>query len=903
MPVTLPRGRVRTLLAVLAVSAGKFVSTDELADRIWGAELPDRVRPSLQTLVNRLRHALGADQVETGPGGYALRVDPDQVDSLLFHKLLDNASSAGNADDEREAIVAALSLWRDSPFADLQSDWLALSESPRLHERYLAAAERRIDLDVEDTRYGEVLAELRELTSRHPLRESLWIRLFERLYTAGRFAEGLELYETARRHLADELGTDPGPELQAIHRRLLAPGSTRTTAKAVPRQLPPDLNRFAGRHQEMAALDKLFKAIPDEPEQAATIVVLHGEGGVGKTCLTVRWAHSVADRFPDGQLFLRLRGYGPAEPVSPELALGYMLRSLDIPGAEIPDGEEARTALLRTTLAGRRMLVILDDARSAEQVRPLIPGVGCVVVVTSRSQLRGLVARDGAHPIAIEQLPPEDARGMLHLIVEDRRGRLDDEAASELAALASHLPLALALVGERLARDRSLGTEELARQLRHQAELLDVLETGDDSSTELRAVFSWSYRTLEPETARMFRLLGLHPGPTIGTPAAAALAGITIQQARKQLDRLVNLHLLRNATDARFLMHDLLRAYATERTDQIDPADARLEATTRLLRWYLYTAAGGRRTLRTAVPPSDPGPPPPDLRPLSLTSEPEAIQWFDTERPSLLAAIRTATELGLHAVATELRFSLTDYLEMRSSPSEAIANSKGSLRSARLSGDQRLEALAANHVGASLGRSGQLDAAIPHLERALALFQAIGDKRGELAATENLGNCQRGQDAVDCLHRALDLATELNSDRLSMTHTNLAAAYNEQRQYQKAATHAVRAVELCRDGGALPDLVAALDACGEAQLGLGDHVAAVAAYREEYRLGVEAKSRTTEVLAWIGLGTSHRAAGEQAAARTCWQEALLAMDAYRLAAVDEYQKDDIHHLLDSLDPA
>lgn len=421
--VELTGKRLRSLFGVLAMSARAPVPAEVLGHRIWGQREPKNVRRSVQTLVVRLRGALGADAVDSSSSGYRLAVSPDQIDAVRFIRLLDEARRTSGSDDERQLLEAALALWRGTPFEGIDSDWLMEAEAPRLVEGYLAAVERRADLDMAARHCDGLVAELRELTGRYPARQALWVRLLNALDLDGRSAEALAAYELARRRLAAETGTQPGPELRRIQDRLLAadtaaargtsgPGSSTPggSGNLLPQSpLPPDMAGFSGRSAALASLDALLPDASAPSGGPIVIAVISGPGGIGKTALAVHWAHRVQDRFADGHLYVDLRGSGPRDPLDPVAALELLLGDLGLLAEETPAGLEARSALFRSRLARRRMLVMLDNARDAAQVRPLLPGATSMVVVTSRSQLRGLAAREHANRIDLNALTLGDA--------------------------------------------------------------------------------------------------------------------------------------------------------------------------------------------------------------------------------------------------------------------------------------------------------------------------------------------------------------------------------------------------------------------------------------------------------------------------------------------------------------
>lgn len=893
--VPLPGARVRVVLAVLALSAGKVVPTATLIERVWGEDQPEDPRASLHNVVRRLRQRFGDEVIQTGAVGYRLMIDPDDVDVLAFNRW---AAKAGA--EQREAVEQALALWGE-PFEAEYLGWLRDYEAPRLIETYLTVLELRIDLDLADGKHPALAAELAELTGRYPLRESLWSRRLQALAGAGRQAEALELYGVIRTRIADELGVDPGAELQQVYRDLLNRDTPTPAPKGVPQQLPPDLRYYTGREDTLAELESL--ATSASTDTRTITVVLHGEGGVGKTSVALRWAHRTAAEFPDGRFFLRLRGYGPSEPVDPSAALEYLLSSLGYVGAAIPAGEDARVALFRTTLAGRRVLLVLDDVRSAEQVRPLLPATGAVVLVTSRNQLQGLAVRDSAYQIRIAEFSPADAIAMLTGLLLNGSAELpSDEVLAELAALCGHLPLALAIVGQRLART-SAQTKHVVQQLRDEAARLDVLETGDDPDTELRAVFSWSYRTLDPASARMFRLLGLHPGTTIGVPAAAALAGTTTSRARRLLDDLVSLHLLRQPDGIRFQLHDLLRAYAVEQSELVDSESDREEARSRLFRWYLFTAAAGHRAMSGAIPIPDPGPSDDDIQPLDFESAREVMRWFDVEYSSLAAVVRRAAELGMSRLSCLAALAGHGYLMARYSPSASATMLEGALRQAELSGDPRLLGIARNSLGIGLARGGSLDEARGYLEDSLVLMQQSGYRRGEKAVLNNLGNIYRiqGKDvAIGHYEQALALVPDDPAEQLAPL-INLCGVYLALGRPTEALEPIQTAVDLSRELGMATNLGTALDGLGEALSKLGRHQEAIEALEEAVRINTDTEDLAGLALAHISLGKAHQSAGAPTAAAACYRDALTLFDQQQWTdGVDRVTRADVQTLLDAV---
>jgi DNA-binding SARP family transcriptional activator len=522
-PGTISAARLRVLLAVLLWRANQPVPTDELAELVWDGAPPSGVPEATRALVMRLRRRLGTaagTRIVTRAPGYAIEVSADELDASQFEALTRQAGEAVRVRRWAQAAgtaAEALGLWRGAPLADVPSQLLRDQWVPHLDQLHAQALDWRIEADLHDGRHEQMISELQDLTSRHPLRERFHGQLMLALYRCGRQAEALAAYQRARDALVTELGVEPEPGLRDLHQRILSfdpalaiTGQGRIAETGpqpgTPRELPPAVPGFTGRSAELQALTRLL----DQPGQqgADTIVVsvIGGTAGVGKTALAVHWAHRVAGRFPDGQLYVNLRGYDPAQPVPATDALAGFLLSLGVPGQDIPPEAEQRAARYRSLLSGKRMLVILDNAGSAGQVRPLLPGTGaCTVVVTSRDALAGLVARDGAARLNLDVLPLEDAVALLRVLI-GTRAVTEPGAVAELAEQCCRLPLALRVAAELAASRPAVPLAGLTAELADRRTRLDLLGAGGDPSTEVRAVFSWSYLRLDAEAARPITL-------------------------------------------------------------------------------------------------------------------------------------------------------------------------------------------------------------------------------------------------------------------------------------------------------------------------------------------------------------------------------------------------------------
>jgi tetratricopeptide (TPR) repeat protein/DNA-binding SARP family transcriptional activator len=749
----------RAVLAALAVDAGRPVFRDTLIDRIWSGRAPEGAASALYAHINRIRLVLAAEGAGEEPirlarrsGGYVLEVDPEDVDLHRFRQLALSARDQQRPDDERAKLLrAALGLWRGEPLADLPGEWPARMRHSWKEER-LDAAVAWAQAELRMGRPEEVIGPVRELVADQPLKERPIGVLMQALAAAGRGAEALECYAIARSRLIEALGAEPGRELQSVHLAILkgerpaapkgegpVPGSaSRSAPLSLPAQLPPDVHGFTGRNDELDELDRLLIKEGDQ-STAVVISAVAGTAGVGKTALAVRWAHLVRDAFPDGQLYVDLRGYGPDRPIPAEKALARFLTNLGVAGPDIPLDVDDRAARYRTEINGRRMLVVLDNAASVEQIRPLLPGTpSCSVVVTSRDSLPGLVALHGGCRLDLDLLPLPDAVTLLHKLIGERV-EAEPEAATTLATQCARLPLALRVAAELATTRPAVPLADLVRELADQAQRLQRLDAGGDPRAAVRVVFSWSYKHLPADAARAFRLAGLHPGSDLDAYAVAALTNTTADRARRSLDVLARAHLMRLNRPGRYGTHDLLRAYACDLAESQDSESDRRTALTRLFDYYLAAAATARDALSPAERRQRPSISPAWLPTPSVADPAAAIAWLDAERPNLVAVCTHTAAHGWPRHTMRLATTLFRYLDSGAHFPDALSIHTDARNAASQMGDRPAEAYALANLGVVHMRQGRYEQAAEHYQGALGLFRETGDRVGEARTLTHLG--------------------------------------------------------------------------------------------------------------------------------------------------------------------
>lgn len=902
-PVTTISERPRSVLAVLALSAGQAVSVDRLATAVWGDDQPANARRAVQLYVSRLRSVLGAEAVRSASSGYVLAAAPEHVDALRFAQLLDAAAQTSDRAGERGWLTEALALWRGTPFVDLRSAWLADVESAQLTERYLAAVERLIDIDIDDGKFNEVVGQLQVLIVRHPLRERFWGQLMLALSRVGRQAEALEAYRRLHRMLADELGVAPHDAVQLLHRQILTDSRTAESGPTsrpalppfavLPRQLPLEPRDFVGRTAELAYLDgQLGAQLSGRPR----VVVVSGMAGAGKTGLTLHWAHRAAAHFPDGQLFADLNGYTTTSPTQPGHVLGSFLRAFGVAPAAVPSEPTEAAALYRTVLAHRRVLIVLDNARTADQVRPLLPGTSdSAVVITSRHQLGGLQARDGASLLNVNRLGTAEAVTLLVSLLPAEHANAERKALVGLAEHCAGLPLAMRICAANLASRPHTTVDDVVAEMNEGGRLASLSSDGDETHAVMSA-FANSYRLLSADAQQAFELLGLVPLRDYTAEAAAALVGCPPAHARRIMRELLAANLLEQRGHDRYTFHDLVREFAETRAQAL----ADRSGAERLLCWYLHGAYQAYRRIYPAGRLAEPERSNvPEHLPFFMELN-DAVAWCDAERLNLVTVVRYAAGHELHYIAAQLSAALTSYFDLTKQWDDWVGTHTIGARSAAAIGDKVLQARLINFTGVAVGQKGDLENAIGLHQEALTISRSIGDQIQEAAILNSLGvttsELGRDRQAIDFFTEALDLRRRLgDAEEISISLNNLAIAHLILGKYATA-------IEYFREALLLQDRLDSgqtrldiLDGLANAYLKSGDTRAAEESLNEAIELGRRHGYRWGVASVLTTLGHLRSATGRVEDAHDCWTEALATFE-----DLGDPRTDEVRRLIDIL---
>jgi DNA-binding SARP family transcriptional activator/tetratricopeptide (TPR) repeat protein len=921
----------RVLLAVLLLNANRAVPVEALIDALWDDAPPRSARVTLQGYVSRLRQSLGpqaGQRVVTRPPGYLMVVGGGELDLDRFTGLCDQARSAADGGDWLRAaglLREALSLWQGDPLGDVPAAAVQRTEVPRLAELRMRAVEFRVEADLRLGRHGELVAELRRLAGGEPLREGLHGHLMLALYRCGRQAEALEVFRGIDQRLRGQLGISAGPALQRLHQRILAaepsltdglvsrldvplvradpsPAADQALAglaqlppaeRAKPRELPPAVPGFTGRSAELAALTRLLDKPGEQAPGTIVISAIGGTAGVGKTALALHWAHQVVDRFPDGQLYINLRGFDPSGiPATPAEVVRGFLDALGVAPERIPQRADAQAGLYRSLLVDKQMLIVLDNARDEDQVRMLLPASpGSLVIVTSRNQLSGLDAAHAARLLRLDVLTHDEATQMLVARMDRTRAAAEPDAVDEIAALCACLPLALGVAAARASARPGFSLAALTAELRDASGRLDALDAGDPAAS-VRAVFSWSYQQLSSEAARMFRLLGLHPGPDIGVRAAASLAASNEPRARRLLRELARHCLITEHAPGRYTLHDLLRSYAADQARDTDSEPERDAAIGRVLDHYLHTAGRAALLLRSLHEPCALAPPRPGAVPEELADFAQALAWFEAELQVLLSAITLADGSCFDVYAWQLPWAMMPFLRKRGHWQEWIAAQRTALAAATRLGDIAGQAVSGRLLADACNDLGDSEQALGYYMTSLELYRRLSDRRGEAKALQGLGVLASRQaryaDALGYDDQALRLyrAVGLKADE-AVTLYGIGWDHGLLGDFEQERAFCRQALELNAEVGTRDVGGPVLQCLGHAEHHLGNFTEAAQCFHRALGIQREFGDRLGEALTLAYLGDTHLALRELAQARWTWQQALTILEDLRHPEADK----------------
>lgn len=884
-PVNLGFRRQRLILGLLLLENRRLVPTARLIDLAWfGQAPPETARNGIQVSISQLRSALQDVATFNAAGsGYRIDVEPDALDLHRFRTCLMAAREASGA--ERVALFrAAEREWRGQVLAGELSAELRLMLCAGLQEERIAAIEDRIATELQLGLHRQAAAELTGLIGLHPARERLAGYLMTALYRDGQSAAALEVARRTRAVLSAELGIEPGPELRdlelAILRqepRLKSPAVS-VARTEVPAHLPPDTHGFIGRQQQISQLDQILASQAQQPT-AVSIAVLSGTAGVGKTTLAVHWAHEVASRFPDGQLYADLHGFSPElPPARPADVLRRFLMALGATQEGIPADLDGQAALYRSRIAGRRILILLDNARDEAQVRPLIPGsCTCAVVVTSRMRLYGLVATTGAQPIALDVLSEQEAVLLLSRRVGLVRAEREPAAVIRIVRCCAYLPLALAIVAARVVMEADLTLTTAADQLNSASGSLQEFAVSDEAS-DVRAALSWSYAALSEPAARMFRLLGNHPGPQLSATVAASIAGLGLGETQELLRELLQASMISERGLGSYFLHDLLTAYAAEVHRESDTEHDMQAACARMVDYYLQATRHATQVLyprRQAIMEAVglPG-----TVVVEARCQAEALSWLRSEHPVLVHIVRRAYDLALDEQAWLLAWLLKDYLHWQGLLADWLAVQTVALESAERLGNTWMRAVAYRSQGRVLAHMGEHSQAHARLKQAIGLFRQLSDRSGQAGVHQVRADLydlqERFAEAVAELEQAKGLYEATGEVSLrAATLNNLAWSYAKLGDHETALRYGRDAIVANAGVGDRNLEAAVLDTMGFVYMQLGDLTAAMIHYRRSLGLQRVIGQRMVEAQTLISIGDCHRAGGEMSLALNCWRNA------------------------------
>ncbi|GAA2605154.1 BTAD domain-containing putative transcriptional regulator [Dactylosporangium fulvum] len=885
--ITVAAPRERILLALLLLREGQLVPVQQVVTALWDTHPPPTARAQVHSCVSRLRQllrraGLPEDLVITEPTGYRIKVGPEDLDAALFATRVERGRAAaadGDLAGARDELRAALALWRGRPLADVDSD-VVRAAAAHLDEQWTAAMAFCLDLELQLDLAEEILAEVADLVERFPHHEQFRGQLMTALARTGRRADALAVFRRGRALLAEELGIEPGAELVELHRRILTgdvslllpqlPQPPRIGLRRPARCLPRDIADFAGRAD---TVQRLVDALSNGPQ---TVLAIDGMAGTGKTTLAVRAAHAASDRYPDGQLYLDLRGHSDRAPLDPGEALGALLRQLEVPAERVPAALDDRAVLWRTELADRQVLVLLDNALDTTQVLPLLPGTANTgVIITSRRRLGGL---DGAQPVSLDVLPLDDAVELLRRTVGDR-ALADPERTEEVAELCGRLPLAVRLAAARLQHRPTWTVADLAARLRTADRRLPELAV--DGRT-VAAAFTLSYQQLPVPLQGLFRVLGLHPPGDFEPAAAAALAELPVAEAEALLEDLVDVHLVEAPAAGRYRLHDLLRDYAA----QLAAAEAHA-AVERLLDHYLYSVVSAtsymelsdaRSLLRLDTPP-------PTAKEFSVVAE--ARQWLDRELPNVLGVARLSAEHGMHRHTCLMTRAVSPFLYGFGYGETQLDLYERAIAAAVALPDPELEAESRNYLAAVYFRMGRLADALATLQIVVRIAERERLPRlvGTALTNRAMLHSKLGQypEAIAAAEAAAAVPVEYPGYEVSPSlefklHSTMGLVHTQAGNYTQALAANRRGLAVARRIGGIRPVGIMLGELGLVHLHLGHLAVATALLRRALLLKQDAFNQYGAAETLSKLGTAHRLAGRIGDAITCQRTAREQME-------------------------
>ncbi|MET7356450.1 AfsR/SARP family transcriptional regulator [Streptomyces mirabilis] len=892
----------RALLSMLLAQAGRPVGTSTIVDALWGEDPPDSAVNMVRRYVGGLRRLLEPELAPRAPGrrlirragGYVLQVEQEECDLLEFRGLTEGGTRAvatGRTEEAVSHFIKALRLWQGEVAMGIPPSVRAHALFSSIERELVRTAQLAADAALLCDRADDVLPWLRRAVALDPLNEPLHARLVMTLAAAGLQAEALVAFEEIRHRLLVQLGVSPGPELSSAHIQVLrqqpppsggehesqAPEAPKQLAEVIvrPAQLPAELGAFAGRKAELSRLGEVTHKVSAGPGTPVAVLI-SGMAGVGKTTLAVKWAAQVADQFPDGQFYVDLRGFDPArKPMPPLEALRHMLEGLGVPPERIPSGIDARAGLFRSMLNGRRVLVLLDNAWETEQVRPLLASqVGCLTLITSRKALPGLTTA-GVLPLPLDLPSVADAHASLVLRAGAERLAADPQAADEIIAQCGRLPLALAIVAARTQRHQHFPLAAIAAELRDTHRSLDALSSSDPT-TDARAAFTCSYQLLPPDGARLFRLLSLHPGPSIEAGAAAALTALPVGRARLMLGELADAHLLNEVMPGRYGLHHLLRTFSIELAAIHDTPAERQAAQLRMLDHYLHTAYSADYVFGSKKNRLDLSPAQPDSVPGHFTDRPTALAWFTAECDTLAAVIPHALDAGFFTQAWQLPCCFHEFLYGQGQWGLWAATQRTAVEAARLDGSLFGEITTLRKLVSALAHLKQFDEAREYLDLAFAAARELDDPNEQgfthAAMSELLEAQGKYHDSLSHAEASIHLFRQTglrSSEALGLS--NMAWTHALLGNHAEAIKWSLVAIDLAQRIGQPMVEAGAWDTMALAHLRLGDFHQAISCCHRALKV-LPYGELFRQAIVWENLGDACEGAGDHPAARSAWQK-------------------------------